>query len=185
MTTGSHSPTKSTLCTAVSQSMKKVLRFRSKGPFQAWAAPSAADIHNISMFPTKRGIVGLIGCCMGIKKGSPKLAELSGMFDVLRCDRVIENDSPRPRRIADFQTARPLHKGDYFPKADGTKTYDKENAFAKIKYIACDSDFMIYLIGEEENMQKIYDAMWDPMWVPYLGRKSCFASEPILPEWVD
>ena len=151
---------------------------------QAWGAPSAVDVHAVSMIPTKRGVIGMIGCCMGIERGDPKLLQLSSAIEFDVSTITDENEDICARRIKDFQTVRPLDKNDRFSKAKREKALEKENAFVKTKYYVCDGSYRVTLTADEQTADEIFKALKDPVWIPYLGRKCCFPSEPIVPVWM-
>ena len=52
------------------------------------------------------------------------------------------------------------------------------------KYLQ-DACYTIFLTGDESLLQKCYQALLHPVWVPCLGRKSCPPSRPILPVVTD
>jgi CRISPR system Cascade subunit CasD len=57
-----------------------------------------------------------------------------------------------------------------------------DNAVTSTRYYIADADFLVALQSEDEDMlRNLEDALRDPVWPLYLGRKSFVPSAPILP----
>lgn len=156
---------------------KKTIEFNLEGPFQAWGAPSGWD-YRATGVPKPRGIAGMIGCCMGLRRGDPKLQQLENLqYDI---------DTIEPGNIViDFQTIRPLHGDEHLPTASGKKRANDSDAVIVRKEYLTDAKFVVRVTGSEDIIDEIYEAMHDPYWVPYLGRACCPPSEPIIPKYID
>ena len=148
---------------------KSLLIMRLEGALQAWGEQSKWDFRDSSDFPTKSGIVGLIGCAMGLERGSPKLAEINDSINV-----AIRADRPGSRTI-DFQTVtgNPLLNALGKPKSTGN-TIVSQHAYLQ------DACFTVILEAEEDLISEIRDAIKNPKWCIYLGRKNCVPSRPLL-----
>lgn len=48
-----------------------------------------------------------------------------------------------------------------------------------------DACFTVFLAGNENRLNACFEALRHPAWVPYLGRKSCPPSRPLLPVLTD
>ena len=56
---------------------KNLLILRLEGALQSWGENAKWDFRDSSSMPTKSGIVGLLGCAMGLERNSEVLAELA------------------------------------------------------------------------------------------------------------
>ena len=157
--------------------MNKTFKIYLEGPFQASGAPSAGNVHNISSMPTKRGIAGLLGCCLGLPRGDKKLEEI---YAGITIKVKMVNRGKYPKRIRDFQVVSSLN-GEAFPTADGGT---KPKNLIKTKFYMSDAAYEVKIMAEEKLAQELFEAVKDPYWVPYLGRKCCMPSTKIEPKWV-
>lgn len=156
------------------------LRFSLAGPLQSWGPPSPWDVKTTYMMPTKSGIVGLISACFGYRRGDPRIQELSdGLSMAVRADRP-------GSLIEDFQS---IHSNKpYMVSASGTKRTSSAGAATSIvvrKHYIQDARFTVFLSGKEELLRNICKAMKAPVFLTYLGRKTCVPTEPIIPELVE
>ena len=157
---------------------KKLLILRLEGPLQAWDDASKWDERGTWDFPSKSGVVGLIGCAMGLGRGSPVLEELNrALIMAVRADRI-------GTVTTDFQTVTgsPLRNAEGKPKTTGN-TLISRRAYLQ------DACFTVVLEMSEDWHKRIVAALSDPKWCMYLGRKTCVPSRPILecaePEYAD
>lgn len=147
----------------------KLLILRLEGALQSWGATSKWDDRDTEDFPTKSGIVGLLGCAMGISRGDPALAELNAAITIaVRADR-------RGERITDFQTVTgsPLRNAEGKPKSTGN-TLISERVYLQ------DACFSVFIETEPYWHDRIISALNAPKWCMYLGRKACVPSRPVL-----
>ena len=96
---------------------KKLLILRLEGALQGWDAASKWDERGVEEFPTKSGVLGLLGCALGLERGAPELAELNEAITMaVRTDR-------RGDRFTDFQTVTgtPLRNAEGKPKVGWSK----------------------------------------------------------------
>ncbi len=148
----------------------RYLVFQLKGVLQHYSAsrylvtaPSSV-YYKTEKCPTKKAVTGMIGAAMGIERGSVELDKLRDSVDIKY--RLLHKGSV----FIDYQTVRPLHKGDKFVKVGGGTTV---NALIKeIEYLQ-DYTFEVYVGGEEELLRYIYEAFLNPVYMPYLGKRSC------------
>ena len=119
--------------------------------------------------PTKSGIVGMIGCAMGLRRGSEQLMVLSEKIRLaVRCDRP-------GRQNIDYHTVT----------ADNSIMNAQGKARSKCKTIVTyrtyiqDAFFLAAIETDWELAQKIDQAFHEPCWPVYLGRKSCVPSKPV------
>ena len=156
----------------------KLLILRLEGPLQSWDDSSKWDERNTGDFPTKSGIVGLLGCAMGLERGDPMLTALNAALTMaVRADRIGD-------RTTDFQTVTgsPLRNAEGKPKSTGNTLISRRS------YLQ-DACFTVVLQTDEIWHQRIVSALQAPAWCLYLGRKTCVPSRPVLecaePEYFD
>ena len=147
---------------------KTLLILRLEGALQAWGEMSKWDFRDSADFPTKSGVVGLLGCAMGLERGDPQLAELSNNLRLaVRADRA-------GLRTVDFQTVTgdPLRTAEGKPKAGGN-TIISRRAYLQ------DACFTVFLDIQDPWRVRIAEALKTPRWPMYLGRKNCVPSRPV------
>lgn len=153
----------------------RFIQFVLQGPLQSWGERSRWDSRDTATMPTKSGILGMIGCCMGIPRGSEKLYEMDQKLHVaVRADR-------RGRIMTDFHTVQ-ASKGQKMINAQGKPR--GETIITPKQYLQ-EAQFTVFIWGDEEMMKQVRESMLHPFWVPFLGRKSCVPSVPILPKTVE
>ena len=151
------------------------LRLKLKAPLQSWGERSRWDQRDTGSMPTKSGIIGLLGCCMGIPRGDDQLKELDEKLHMaVRTDRA-------GRIMTDFHTVQ-TESGN-FPNASGS-TRDSNTILTPKQYLQ-DAEFTVWIWGDEDLLLKCEKALKDPYWSPYLGRKSCVPSLPLVPVMVE
>ena len=150
---------------------KTLLILRLEGPLQCWGETSKWDSRDSADFPTRSGIVGLLGCAMGLGRNDPDLVRLS---DAIRL--AVRADRPGIRSV-DYQTVTgtPLLNADGKPKSTGN-TIVSQRAYLQ------DACFTVFLETDSVWREKIKSALRSPQWSIYLGRKSCVPSRPVLAE---
>ena len=148
---------------------RKMLALRLEGALQSWDAISKWDERGTGDFPTKSAIVGLIGCALGLERGSQELVELNrDMIIAVRADRKGE-------QTVDFQTVtgNPLRNADGKPKTTG-------NTLISLRSYLQDACFTVFLELGIDWHKRVVDALKTPKWTIYLGRKTCAPSRPVL-----
>lgn len=148
---------------------KKLLILRLDGPLQSWGTMSKWDERGTDDFPSKSGIVGLLGCAMGLDRGDAALAALNDSVTF-----AVRADRPGVR-AADFQTVTgsPLRNAEGKPKSTG-------NTLISVRSYLQDACFTVVLEADAAWHARITAAMRDPKWCMYLGRKACVPSRPVL-----
>ena len=161
------------------------LAFYIDSPLQSWGLSSKFDVRQTNRFPTKSAVVGLIAAALGIDKHGPDEGEaLSAITDcrltVVRMDKLAA--SPR---LVDFHTVG----GGY----DKTKsTWEKMSiprkasgapfgtVLTRRSYLT-DASFAAILEGSRETLDTVRDALLDPKWGVWFGRKHCLPASPLSP----
>ena len=170
---------------------KPILLLRLEGPLQSWGSRSRWDVRDTQPEPTKSGIVGLLGCALGYERGDRRLEE--ELDTGLRFGVRVEHAG---RVLEDFQTITdflPTAGGD-FKVLGGTKSAaalhsDPEARPATIlspRFYLEDAAFLVALEAAQSAapalLTRCAEAVKQPVWPLFLGRKACVPTRPILEE---
>lgn len=162
--------------------MSRFLILRLDGPMQAWGTHTYEDFRPSSLFPTRSGLLGLLGACLGIDRndhaGLERLAasvEFAVRVDrsAVRpeCDKPVDKESTK---FADFHTVLAARK------VDGSA--NKNPVVSRREYLY-DAAFTV-AVGEKSGasvkLEAIADALRRPAFTPVLGRRSCPTARPLL-----
>ena len=140
----------------------KYLMFNLSGPLQAWGSPLPGNLRPTEDHPTKSGIVGLLGACLGIaKKDSESLKELGNKVSV-----AFRVDAPG-YKMSDFH----IIKNPYFRYQTTPPKGKPVQTTLTLRDYLCNAVFTVCIQGED--IDTWYQAMRQPVHVPVMGRKSC------------
>ena len=153
----------------------KLIRLCLQGPLQSWGERSRWDSRDTASMPTKSGIIGLLGCCMGIPRGSDRLRELNRALHI-----AVRADKPG-RIMTDFHTVQ-APDGQRMLNSQGKPR--GETILTPKQYLQ-EAVFTVFIWGDEDVLETACDALQHPVWTPYLGRRSCVPSVPLLPVMVE
>lgn len=143
-----------------------LLQLRFEGPLQSWGGRSKFYFRDTTREPTKSGLIGLIGCALGYPRYDTRLEKFDSQLRMgVRVDRegVIINE---------FQT---IDSG--YITAD--RSFQSKGIIRTKQYLQ-DASFLVLLTGEPSVLDTIEEALINPRWPYYLGRKCCVPSMPIL-----
>lgn len=107
--------------------------------------------------PTKSGVTGLLAAALG-RDRSADLSDLAALRFAVRIDQP-------GTRLRDFQTAH---------HADTDKAMPVSERF----YLA-DAVFVAAVAGDDDLVRKLHAAVRAPVYLPYLGRRSCPPQGPV------
>ncbi|MEO5344281.1 MAG: type I-E CRISPR-associated protein Cas5/CasD [Gammaproteobacteria bacterium SHHR-1] len=139
------------------------LLLRCAGPMQSWGSRSRFQERDTEREPTKSGVIGLLCAALGLDRAEP-LDQLRALRMGVRVDR--------PGRLErDFHTAQEVLK------ATGKGT---DNLISNRYYLA-DAAFLVGLEGENALLRSLHQALKNPRWPLFLGRKSF---PPGCPVWL-
>ncbi|MBF0517331.1 MAG: type I-E CRISPR-associated protein Cas5/CasD, partial [Nitrospirae bacterium] len=146
------------------------LLIRLEGQMQAWGdQQSKFLIRRTAEAPTKSGVIGMVCAALGVSRpdAHQRLSKLRTLNMGVRIDVP-------GIRWWDYHTVGAEMQ---MRKADG-KT--KLGAMLTRREYLCDASFLVALQGEPDLITEIEDAVKNPEWTLYLGRKSCPPSRPLL-----
>lgn len=156
-------------------SSNECLVLRLEGPLQSWGFDSQYNRRNTGLMPTKSAIAGICCAAIGLPRGSEKEQAFIASFGKVRMQAIamprkgVKKELP-VRRLQDYHTIQ------------NTKTAEGKNKDCHITYrqYLNDASFGILLRGESALLKQIADALINPVWGIWLGRKTCIPSAPVF-----
>ncbi len=134
-----------------------MLLLRLAGPLQAWGSSARFVRRTTENAPTKSGVLGLLAAAEG-RAREDDLSDLAALRFGVRIDQP-------GTRVRDFQTA---HHFDT----------DKSMPLSERFYLA-DAVFVAGVEGDPDDVRRLYAAVREPVYLPYLGRRSCPPAAPV------
>lgn len=135
-----------------------VLLLRLAGPMQSWGSAARFARRSTETAPTKSGVLGLLAAA----QGRPRDADLSDLAALRFGVRIDQPGS----RIRDFHKAQHGDSGKVMPLSQ--------------RYYLADAVFVTGVEGDRELIHSLHRALQAPHFLPYLGRRSCPPSRPLL-----
>lgn len=159
---------------------KSFLALRLEGPLQSWGFDSQYSRRNTGLMPTKSAIAGMCCAALGYDRGSDEERKFLEDFRNLKMTAISiprkikhrykeEIQELKVRRLQDYHTVKNTKR------ATGTI---KDCHITHRQYLT-DSAFGVLLEGEPSLLNKIADALHDPVWGIWLGRKNCIPTTPV------
>lgn len=157
-------------------SEKSYLAIRLMGPLQSWGFDSQYNRRNTGLMPTKSAIAGICCAALGWSRGSTEEQEFLVKFGEVKMTAIaiprngVKKELP-VRRLQDYHTVQ------------NTKTADGKNKDCHIthrQYLSDASFGVILEEGSSSQLKQIADALGNPVWGIWLGRKTCIPSAPIF-----
>ncbi|WP_084962969.1 type I-E CRISPR-associated protein Cas5/CasD [Thermoactinospora rubra] len=145
------------------------LVLRLAGPLQSWGEHSAFTNRDTLRYPTRSGLIGLLASAQGVRRGRPLTP-----YDDLRF--TVRIDRPGVPMV-DFHTiGGGLERG--VPTAEGgQRSRETATMVTRRQYL---SDAVFTVAVEGPHTDELADALRNPRWHPYLGRRSCPPDQPLL-----
>jgi CRISPR system Cascade subunit CasD len=138
------------------------LLLRLAGPMQSWGVQSRFTVRDTGLEPSKSGVVGLLCAALGRPRHEP-VDDLAALTMGVRVDQ--EGVMAR-----DFHTAMNILTAG--GKLKGTEPSNR--------YYLSDARFLVGLEGDDLTLlRRLHDALRDPRWPLYLGRKAFVPGEPV------
>lgn len=145
--------------------MANTLFLRLEGPLQAWGERARWSVRDTSTEPTKSGVVGLLGCALGLKADDDLMQLSKSLRMGVRCDR-------QGTFLTDFHTVI----GGVL-SAEGKI---KDETVLSYRTYLCDASFLVALRSSIEQIARLAEAVQRPFWPYYLGRRACVPTLPVF-----
>jgi CRISPR system Cascade subunit CasD len=157
--------------------MANTLFLRLEGPMQSWGERARWSVRDTAPEPTKSGIVGLLACALGWNQDDD-LRNLSLRIRVgVRCDKP-------GTRLVDFHTVGGGSKEPMLLTAEGKPKYipNSKTPHTEPTYRAylSDASFFVAIQADQQIIAQLENALQNPVWPFYLGRKSCPPAAPVF-----
>jgi CRISPR system Cascade subunit CasD len=165
--------------------MPRYLILKLDGPMQAWGGHSYEDFRPSHLFPTRSGLLGLIGACLGLERSDTEgLGQLSERLEfAVRADRL----AARPERENWLEKAA-LKLQDFHTVMDARKVSGKASEYPVVsrREYLFDAAFTV-AVGARggTDLEAIAAAVRRPRYTPTLGRRSCPLARPLFEGWQD
>lgn len=124
------------------------LLLRLAAPLQSWGVGAKFDRRETQRLPTKSGVVGLLAAALG-RKRTDSLEDLNALSMGVRADQEGE-------LLRDYHTAR-----------------TEKSTYVTNRYYLADAVFLVGLQGEEDLLRQLAQALQNPAFPLFLGRRSC------------
>jgi CRISPR system Cascade subunit CasD len=149
--------------------MKSVL-MRLEGPIQSWGTQGRFSIRDTDTEPSKSGIIGVVAAALGMQRDDDAtLGRLAALEMAVRVDR-------EGTLLRDYHTVG----GGVF-RGERYAVWGTKDPVPTERYYLSNASFLVALGGENEEMvERIADALANPRWPLFLGRKACVPSMPLL-----
>lgn len=143
------------------------LLVRLAGPLQSWGDSSRFTQRQTRKEPTKSGVIGLLASAQGRRRTDP-------LEDLIDLEFAVRVDQPGSVR-RDFQTAIRWE----------SEAANKPTMPLSSRYYLEDAVFVAGLSGDHALVAGLAQALRNPHWAPFLGRRSCPPAQPLLMGVVD
>lgn len=153
------------------------LKFTLSAPVMYFAKKdnfTAKEFYPTETVPTRRAMVGFMGSALGIPRKDPRLGEMLNICD-LKYRRVIRDAGNRGKNKNRYA---PPHVITDFQVVDNRSAGGK-NIIKKVQY-ECGEKYEVYVGASPDRLMEIQEALLNPKWPLYIGKKGCVPSEPPL-----
>jgi CRISPR system Cascade subunit CasD len=158
--------------------MPRFLILKLDGVMQGWGGHTYEDWRPTELFPTRSGLLGLLGACLGIDRQNIEhlnALALSVKFTI-RSDSRSDQDGKHldSLRLCDYHTI------EHARKVDGT---ENKNPVQSYRWYLFDAPFTVAveeLPAASIPLDLIAERIRKPIYTPFLGRRSCPLSRPLL-----
>jgi CRISPR system Cascade subunit CasD len=137
------------------------LLLRMRAPMMSWGDHSRFTIRDTRTEPTKSAVIGLLCAALGRPRWEP-IHDLAALKMGVRVDR------------------EGLMQCDYHTVMDGIKSSgSKGDTVISHRYYIADADYIVGLEGDRSLLVMLDEALQNPIWQLYFGRKSFVPSRPV------
>ncbi|EGW22009.1 type I-E CRISPR-associated protein Cas5/CasD [Methylobacter tundripaludum] len=156
--------------------MQDYLIIKLQGAMQAWGGHTYEDYRPSLIFPTRSGIVGLLGACLGIEREdikALKALDKSFQLTVRTNKRKISQRESTEDKFVSMQKITDFHTVQHARKVDGKP---RPEAIVSRREYLCDAEFtlaMAFVKDADYGLEQVKQAIQKPVYTPFLGRRSC------------
>lgn len=155
--------------------MANTLFLRLQGPLQSWGERGRWSVRDSAPEPTKSGVVGLLACALGRRDDD----DLRALSEGLRLGVRVDEEGTR---LTDYHTVGGGYDEPALLTAEGKPKWSSGGPHTELSYrdYLADASFLAALQGDPALIAELAAALADPIWVVFLGRKSCPPARPVL-----
>ena len=149
------------------------LLLRLSAPLQSWGTRSKFDTRETDYYPSKCGVIGMLAAALGYDRNTPKdkIEKLSGLKFGIRID-------DGGKVIDDYHTTEMVKNYDG-SKVPSKQAFYKDRNVSHRKYLS-DAIFLVGFESDDEAfLEKLDEALRNPKFSIFLGRRSCPPSFPV------
>ncbi|WP_434527060.1 type I-E CRISPR-associated protein Cas5/CasD [Photorhabdus asymbiotica] len=164
--------------------MKAYLVFRLYGPMASWGQPAIGGERLTGLYPGRSAILGLLGAALGIRRDNEsELAKLQKSV-LIAIKQIIPGFL-----IRDYHTTQvPTHDNNVVHQSRKSElSVDKLNTILSNRDYRCDGIWVVAISLTRHaslTLEQLRDALLKPVFVLYLGRKSCPPALPLCPKLI-
>ena len=152
--------------------MRRFLILKLQGPMQAWGDHTYEDYRPTMGFPSRSGLLGLLGACLGIRREDEQ-----GQRGLSRSLRFAVRADGELHRLTDFHTVLNARKVGGRVNEDPVVSLREylvpASAGAGFTVAVWETDFA------EVTLSQLVQAIRRPVFTPSLGRRSCPLARPL------
>lgn len=154
--------------------MPRYLILKLGGPMQmqAWGTHTYEDFRPSNLFPTRSGLLGLLGACLGLDR-----RDGDGLDRLATSVRLAVRVDEDGLKLPDFHTVRDARKVDGKPNPHPVVSR-REYLFGAEFTVAVSA-----APGATILLDTIAEAVCHPRYTPVLGRRSCPLGRPLFEGW--
>lgn len=164
--------------------MDRFLVFRLYGPLAAWGEIAVGEVRRSAPYPGRSAILGIISAAMGIRRDeTEKLTALFGGYDIAI---KVQSVGTLLKDYHTVQVPDSAGKVRYATRRDELVTgRDRLGTILTSREYRCDSLCVVAIRPRDfapYPLETLRDKLINPVFVLYLGRKSCPTSAPLKPQ---
>ena len=150
--------------------MANTLFLRLEGPLQSWGEHAHWSVRDTATEPTKSGVVGLLACALGWNADE----DLHRLSQQIRLG--VRRDQPGTLLVDYHTVVGGVMSAEGKIKVNAN-TREPETVVSQ-RYYLCDASFLVVVRSTPEMIEQLAQAVKQPRWPIYLGRRSCVPSRP-------
>lgn len=165
----------------------KTLLLKFAGPLQSWGVGSHFEKRHTGRYPSKSAVLGILAACLGYRRDEDeKIRKLNELQFAVRIDQPghILRDYQTAHKYKENGKFKGTYKTDcYYPvidKQDGF-VYQLDRTYVTERYYLEDAVFVAAIGSRDDTwIDQIEDALKNPYFQPYLGRRSLPVTYDVL-----
>jgi CRISPR system Cascade subunit CasD len=158
--------------------MPRFLILKLDGVMQGWGGHTYEDWRPTELFPTRSGLLGLLGACLGIDRQD--IERLNALASSVQFTIRAENRKDPDGKFLDSLRLCDYHTIEHARKVDGKPN---ENPVQSYRWYLFDAPFTVAVEEISDApvaLNVIAEKIRKPIFTPFLGRRSCPLSRPLL-----